>query len=153
MITTDAAGIAGLGSNLGLLAAGRPADVLVLARRHPDPWESAVASLPADVELVTIGGDLAYGRADWISTLAPAGATEPIIGWAGGCSSTRATASGPRPARRRASPSSGREPDRPVPAGRPDLRLNPARTHPARRAGRPAQTPGAASAKSRANPG
>jgi hypothetical protein len=40
-----------------------------------------VASLPADVELVTIGGDLAYGRADWISALAPAGATEPIIGW------------------------------------------------------------------------
>jgi cytosine/adenosine deaminase-related metal-dependent hydrolase len=81
MITTGAAGIAGLGANLGLLAAGRPADVLVLARRHPDPWESVVASLPADVELVTIGGDLAYGRADWISALAPAGATEPIIAW------------------------------------------------------------------------
>ncbi len=81
MITADAARIAGLEASLGLLAAGRPADVLVLARRHPDPWESVVASLPADVELVTIGGDLAYGRPDWLSRLAPAGATEPVIAW------------------------------------------------------------------------
>ena len=81
MITSVAARIASLDDKLGLLAAGRPADILVLAARHPDPWESVVASMPGDIELVTIGGDLAYGRADWIGTLAPPGVTEPVVAW------------------------------------------------------------------------
>jgi 5-methylthioadenosine/S-adenosylhomocysteine deaminase len=76
-----AAGIASLGAKLGRLEAGRPADVLVLATRHPDPWESVVASMPGDIELVTIGGDLAYGRPDWMATLAPPGVTEPVVAW------------------------------------------------------------------------
>ena len=81
MVTSVAASIAALDGQLGLLAAGRPADILVLRRLHPDPWESVVLSMPGDVELVTIDGDLAYGRADWIGQLAPAGQTEPIIAW------------------------------------------------------------------------
>jgi hypothetical protein len=82
MVTRDAARIAGLEATLGLLAADRPADVLVLARRHDDPWESVLVSTPADVELVTIGGDLAYGRTDWVTDLAVStDGTEPVIAW------------------------------------------------------------------------
>ncbi len=37
---------------------------------------------PADVELVTIGGDLAYGRTDWVTALAASiDGTEPVIAW------------------------------------------------------------------------
>jgi hypothetical protein len=69
---------------LGSLTVGRPADVLVLARCDPDPYESVCASTPNDVNLVLIGGDLAYGRADWIRTLAkdPADPNlEPVLAW------------------------------------------------------------------------
>jgi 5-methylthioadenosine/S-adenosylhomocysteine deaminase len=84
MMTSDAAAIAGLQDHLGTLAKGRPADVLVLERRHDDPWESVLESDPSAVELVTIGGDLAYGRADWVGTLsdpADRDRLEPVIAW------------------------------------------------------------------------
>ena len=88
MVTVDAAAIAALGDHLGLLAADRPADVLVLDRVHPDPWESVVASEPSAVELVVLGGDVAYGRVDWVRELAGTppgapdpGASEPVIAW------------------------------------------------------------------------
>jgi 5-methylthioadenosine/S-adenosylhomocysteine deaminase len=84
MMTSDAAAIAGLQDHLGTLAKGRPADVLVLERRHDDPWESVLESDPSAVELVTIGGDLAYGRADWIGALsdpADRDRLEPVIAW------------------------------------------------------------------------
>jgi 5-methylthioadenosine/S-adenosylhomocysteine deaminase len=70
MVTTTAAEIAGLADKLGSLDIGRPADALVLARCDPEPYESVCASTPNDVELVLIGGGLAYGRTDWIRTLA-----------------------------------------------------------------------------------
>ena len=84
MVTTDAALIAGLGDRLGWLEAGRPADVLVLERRREDPWENVVDADPSWVELVTIDGDLAYGRADWIRKLArpeDVGRLEPVMAW------------------------------------------------------------------------
>lgn len=88
MVTSGAAGIAGLADHLGLLAADRPADVLVLERRHPDPWESVLLSARWAVQLVLLGGDVAYGRRDWVRTLAgvAAGAvdpdtTEPAVAW------------------------------------------------------------------------
>lgn len=84
MATATAADIAGLGGKLGTLDAGRPADVLVLARRADDPYESVCAAHPNDVELVLIGGNLAYGRTDWVTTLAAdAGSLplEPVIAW------------------------------------------------------------------------
>lgn len=84
MVTRDAAKIAGLGDKLGSLEQGRPADLVVLERREEDPWENVVAADPSWVELVTIDGDLAYGRADWLSDLAdPAQADglEPLIAW------------------------------------------------------------------------
>lgn len=81
MITSDAAEIAGLGSSLGHLAADRVADILVLERHAEDPWENVVEADPSWVELVAIGGDLAYGRADWIQTLAAPAAGEDLLAW------------------------------------------------------------------------
>jgi hypothetical protein len=88
MITIEAARIAGLDDRLGLLKAGRPADVVVLERRHPDPWEAVVQSAPSCVELVVLGGDVAYGRASWVRSLAGVQAgdanpdrTEALIAW------------------------------------------------------------------------
>jgi 5-methylthioadenosine/S-adenosylhomocysteine deaminase len=80
MVTVEAARVAGLGDRLGRLAAGRPADVLVLERRHPDPWESVAQSHPSQVDLVVLDGDVAYGRVDWVRRLAgtPDGADDPV---------------------------------------------------------------------------
>jgi cytosine/adenosine deaminase-related metal-dependent hydrolase len=75
MVTRGAASISGLAGDLGLLGPGRPADVLVLERHAEDPWESVLAADPSWLELVTIAGDLAYGRSEWIERL---GAPEPV---------------------------------------------------------------------------
>ncbi|MEP6761829.1 MAG: amidohydrolase family protein [Sporichthyaceae bacterium] len=88
MVTIDAAAIAGLSGHLGLLAKDRPADVLVLERHDSDPWEAVLDAYPSAVELVELGGDIAYGRLDWARDLAdvaagapdPAG-TERAIAW------------------------------------------------------------------------
>jgi 5-methylthioadenosine/S-adenosylhomocysteine deaminase len=84
MVTSGAAKIASLGDKLGSLQVGRPADVLVLARCDPDPYESVCAATPNEVELVLIGGNLAYGRTDWVQTLAQDPADdrlEPVLAW------------------------------------------------------------------------
>jgi hypothetical protein len=81
MVTSDAARIAGLETFLGALDAGRPADILVLERRMDDPWENVASADPSWVELVMIGGDLAYGRADWIGPLTGAYQLEPVLAW------------------------------------------------------------------------
>jgi 5-methylthioadenosine/S-adenosylhomocysteine deaminase len=84
MVTRDAARIAGLEDKLGILKAGRPADLLVLERRREDPWENVVEADPSWVELVMIDGDLAYGHADWITELTDPGeraGLEPLRAW------------------------------------------------------------------------
>ena len=84
MATSGAAAIAGLDGKLGLLAPGTPADVLVLDRRHDDPWENVLLADPSWVELVVIGGDLAYGRSDWMTTHVDADHVtrlEPLLAW------------------------------------------------------------------------
>ncbi|HYJ73993.1 MAG TPA: amidohydrolase family protein [Kineosporiaceae bacterium] len=84
MVTSGAAAIAGLADHLGSLAAGRPADVLVLERHHEDPYENVCEADPSWVELVLIGGDVTYGRSDWFATLTSgaAGPTiEPLVAW------------------------------------------------------------------------
>jgi 5-methylthioadenosine/S-adenosylhomocysteine deaminase len=84
MVTRGAASIAGLADRLGLLAAGRPADVLVLERHVEDPWDSVLAADPSWVELVTVAGDLAYGRRDWIERAGEPGQVaqaEGVIAW------------------------------------------------------------------------
>jgi cytosine/adenosine deaminase-related metal-dependent hydrolase len=81
MVTSEGAQVAGLGEELGELAEGRAADVLVLERRYDDPWENVLAASPAWVELVTIAGDVAYGRADWVGRLTDAQLYEPQEAW------------------------------------------------------------------------
>lgn len=84
MVTSTAASIAGLGHRLGSLEEGRAADVVVLQRSHEDPHLSVVEAEPAAVALVMINGDVAYGRADWVSDLvAPADVEqfERLIAW------------------------------------------------------------------------
>jgi 5-methylthioadenosine/S-adenosylhomocysteine deaminase len=84
MVTSTAAQIAGLGDQLGTLEPGRPADLLVLERRHQDPYQSVVAADPSWVLLVMVDGDLAYGRADWLSDLvdpADRDRLEPVLAW------------------------------------------------------------------------
>ncbi len=81
MVTSGAAAIAGLDAHLGTLAAGRPADVLVLERRLADPWENVVEALPSWVELVTIGGMPLYGRADWVGALTGQPPREQVWAW------------------------------------------------------------------------
>ncbi|HUZ00946.1 MAG TPA: amidohydrolase family protein [Thermomicrobiaceae bacterium] len=81
MVTRDAARIAGLDRYLGRIEPGRPADLLVLERRRDSPWESVVEADASWVELVTIGGNLVYGRTDWIGSLAAGAELEPVIAW------------------------------------------------------------------------
>ncbi len=84
MVTSGAAEVAALGGKLGSLEVGRVADLVVMARQHDDVYESVCDSTPADVELVMIGGDVAYGRTTWVTQLA-ANAGDPnleaVIAW------------------------------------------------------------------------
>jgi cytosine/adenosine deaminase-related metal-dependent hydrolase len=83
-VTRGAAAVAALEDKLGFIDAGRPADLLVLERHADDPWESVLAADPASVQLVTIQGDLAYGRQDWLQQLGDkdgVAAAEPIPAW------------------------------------------------------------------------
>jgi hypothetical protein len=82
MVTTDAAKVAGLEGKLGEIAKDRVADLVVLERHLEDPWENVLAAGPAWVQLVTIGGDLAYGRTDWMNDLlADTSELEPLVAW------------------------------------------------------------------------
>lgn len=84
MVTSGAADVAGLSDRLGSLEVGRAADIVVFARADSDPYESVCASAPSDVELVLIGGDLVYGRADWVGQLAQDpndSRLEPVVAW------------------------------------------------------------------------
>ena len=84
MVTSVAARLTGLDDHLGSVAVGRPADLLVLERHHDDPYESVCLADPSWVELVCIGGDVTYGRADWFAALSGAaeGTTiEDLIAW------------------------------------------------------------------------
>jgi 5-methylthioadenosine/S-adenosylhomocysteine deaminase len=61
-----------------------PADLVVLERRHQDPYLSAVAADPSWVQLLMVDGDLAYGRADWLGDLVdPANRDrlEAVLAW------------------------------------------------------------------------
>lgn len=81
MVTAGAAQIAGLGDKLGTLEPGRPADLTILQKHLDDPYENVVAAYPSWVELVMIGGDLVYGRADWVTQLSTPVDYEPVTAW------------------------------------------------------------------------
>ncbi len=84
MVTSTAADIAALGERLGHLKAGRPADVVVLSRHAEDPYVSVLLSDAHDVDLVMIGGEVTYTRAEWVDPLALGAAApnlQPILAW------------------------------------------------------------------------
>ena len=84
MVTAGAAKIAGLSEHLGVLEVGRPADLVVMTRQDRDAYESVCVSTPADVELVLIGGDVVYGRHDWVAAVAgdaAVSAFERVLAW------------------------------------------------------------------------
>ena len=81
LLTSEAARVAALEDRVGTLAPGRAADLLVLERHHADPWESLLLADRRSVELVTIGGDIAYGRRDWVEELAGTAEAEPVTAW------------------------------------------------------------------------
>jgi 5-methylthioadenosine/S-adenosylhomocysteine deaminase len=84
MVTTTAADIAGVGSHLGRLQPGRPADLVVLSRVAEEAHDSVLLSDTNDVEMVVIGGDVTYVRADWGEQLGLSGSApnlRPIIAW------------------------------------------------------------------------
>ena len=68
----------------GRLLPGLLADLVVLERHHPDPYENVCLADPSWVELVCIGGDVTYGRAEWFGRLSGAatGTTiEDLTAW------------------------------------------------------------------------
>jgi len=83
MVTVGAAGIAGVGDHLGVLEPGHVADLVVFERHRDDPWENVVEADPAWVEVVAIGGDLVYGRADWMTQILGRAAEplEAVVAW------------------------------------------------------------------------
>jgi hypothetical protein len=81
MVTSGAAAIAGVADCLGTIEAGRPADLVVLERLADDPWESVLRSDRRAIELVVLGGDVAYGRADWVAALAGPTEMESVLAW------------------------------------------------------------------------
>ena len=83
MVTSVAASITGFGDKLGSLAKGRVADLVVFERHHEDLYENVCIADPSWVELVCIGGDITYGRADWFQKLS-GNAESPDYGGSGG---------------------------------------------------------------------
>ena len=83
MVTATAARIAGLEPELGILAVGPPADIVVLARRHDDPYESVCLSDPGDVQLVWSAGTspTAGGTGRPASASATAPTIEDLTAW------------------------------------------------------------------------
>jgi 5-methylthioadenosine/S-adenosylhomocysteine deaminase len=66
---------------LGHLRPGAPADLVVLERHAEDPWESVLEADRRSVELVVIGGDVAYGRSAWVEKVAGPTDRELVIAW------------------------------------------------------------------------
>ena len=84
MVTSVAARVAGLDEHLGSHR-GRPARPTSRPRAAPpDPYENVCLADPSWVDLVCIGGDITYARADWFDELsggATGGTIEDLIAW------------------------------------------------------------------------
>jgi hypothetical protein len=78
-VTMKAAQAAGWDEKLGVLAAGRYADLLVVDDTGGDPYASLVAATEASVRLVVVAGHVRYGDADLMlaAGIVP-GASEPV---------------------------------------------------------------------------
>jgi len=69
MVTVNAAEIAGDGGVLGVLAAGKVADIAIFDEASRDAYSAVVGADPADVALVMRGGKPLYGEAGVIAAL------------------------------------------------------------------------------------
>jgi len=84
MVTSGAAAVAGLEDKLGSLKVGRVADLVVLEQRDDDAYESVCQCTPAEVQLVVIGGDVVYGRDEFVVVLVGEDGSqryEPVRAW------------------------------------------------------------------------
>jgi len=81
MVTSGAAEIAGLADKIGTLEVGRAADLTILQKHLDDPYENVVSAYPSWVEMVMIGGDILYGRPDWVAELSTPADYEPVTAW------------------------------------------------------------------------
>ena len=63
MVTTNAARVLGLQAVLGSVEVGKKADLMVIGGDRCSPYDSLLASSPADVRLVMVGGSVLYGDA------------------------------------------------------------------------------------------
>jgi 5-methylthioadenosine/S-adenosylhomocysteine deaminase len=81
MVTSGAAEIAGLADKIGTLEVGRAADLTILQKHLEDPYENVVSAYPSWVEMVIIGGDIIYGRPDWVAGLSTPADYEQVTAW------------------------------------------------------------------------
>lgn len=81
MVTSSAAEIAGLADRLGTLKVGRAADLTVIQKRLDDPYDTVVSAYPSWVDLVLIGGDVVYGRPDWVAQMSTPDDYEQVTAW------------------------------------------------------------------------
>ncbi|MCA2981788.1 MAG: DUF4215 domain-containing protein, partial [Myxococcaceae bacterium] len=71
MVTVNAAAAQQVSSRIGVLTAGRVADVAVYRRKNPDPYRSVVTSNPEDLVLTMRGGKVLVGDQAVASALSP----------------------------------------------------------------------------------
>jgi 5-methylthioadenosine/S-adenosylhomocysteine deaminase len=71
MATTKPAQLAAAGNEIGSLAQGMYADLLLIRRNATDAYQALLQASPADVRLVMIGGKPIYGDADLMERLLP----------------------------------------------------------------------------------
>ena len=81
MVTRNAAAIAGLSDQIGTLQVGHAADLTIVQKRLDDPYDNVVAAYPSWIELVVIGGDIVYGRPDWVAKLSSPNDYEAVTAW------------------------------------------------------------------------
>lgn len=81
-VTAKAAQAAGWGEKLGVLSAGRYADLLVVDDKGGDPYRSLVAATEASVRLVVVAGHARCGDADLMTAagIAPAAGEAVTVG-------------------------------------------------------------------------
>jgi 5-methylthioadenosine/S-adenosylhomocysteine deaminase len=77
MVTTNAARVLGLQGVLGSIEVGKKADLMVIGGNACAPYDSLLASTPADVQLVLVGGQALYGHPA-LQTLGPAPGCEAL---------------------------------------------------------------------------
>ncbi|WP_410791112.1 amidohydrolase family protein [Kribbella sp. C-35] len=81
MVTSGAAEIAGLADKIGTLAPGRAADLAILQKHLDDPYDNVVSAYPSWIDMVMVGGDIIYGRPDWVAELSTPADYEPVTAW------------------------------------------------------------------------